>query len=216
MSKLQRAAAAAFVAGAACAALTANAQVYRIVGPDGRVTYSDRPPVDAKASQAPSAPAASGGGASTASLPAEVRAAASRFPVTLYTSADCGPCVSARGFLAQRGVPFSERTIATPADAQALQRLSGGTGLPFATIGGQHIRGFADTEWSQYLDAAGYPRTSQLPASYRNPPATPLVAEQQVRPPAAAQAQRPQQAAPQADAQSPSAPSVENPAGIRF
>jgi hypothetical protein len=32
----------------ACAATTAVADVYKIVGSDGRVTYSDRPPVDAR------------------------------------------------------------------------------------------------------------------------------------------------------------------------
>lgn len=214
MRSFRLAALAAFVACTAGWSAVANAQVYRIVGPDGRVTFSDRPPADGRATPATSVAVPGGGGSSTASLPAEVRTAASRFPVTLYTGADCGPCLSARNLLLTRGVPFSERTITTNEDVAALQRLSGANSLPFATIGGQHIRGFSDMEWSQYLDAAGYPRTSQLPASFRNPEPRPLVAATQPVPRAAAPeaARAPQRA----EAAPPSEPAPANPAGIRF
>jgi glutaredoxin len=211
MSSVRTTALAAFVACAALWGAVANAQVYRIVGPDGRVTFSDRPPADGKAAPAQALPL-TGGGSSAASLPAEVRLAAGRFPVTLYTGPDCGPCLSARSFLNHRGVPFTERTISTREDAEALQRISGSTSMPFATIGGQHIRGFSDSEWTQYLDAAGYPKTSQLPPSYRNPDPTPLVAVE--RPARTQQARTP---VPQrAEAPVPSEPAPANPAGIQF
>ncbi|HEY0825229.1 MAG TPA: glutaredoxin family protein [Ramlibacter sp.] len=218
MSSVRTAALAAFVACAGLWGAVANAQVYRIVGPDGKVTFSDRPPVDAKASPAQAVPITRSAGTGTASLPLEVRTAAQRFPVTIYTGADCGPCITARSFLMGRGVPFTERTIVSNDDVQALQRLSGSTNLPFATIGGQHIRGFSDAEWGQYLDAAGYPRSSQLPPSYRNPDPSPLVAVQQPRPATAANGTgtvaRPQ--LPPAEPSAPSDPGPENPAGIRF
>lgn len=222
MSSVRTAALAAFVACAGLWGVVANAQVYRIVGPDGKVTFSDRPPVDARAVPAQTVPITRSAGTGTASLPAEVRAAAQRFPVTLYTGADCGPCLTARSFLMARGVPFTERTIITQDDVQAFQRLSGGTSMPFATIGGQHIRGFSESEWGQYLDAAGYPRTSQLPPSYRNPDPSPLVAVQQPRPaaagtaaPGSTAARAPAAQAPQAEP-APSDPGPQNPAGIRF
>jgi len=215
MSNVRVAALAAFVACASLGGAAVNAQVYRIVGPDGKVTFSDRAPSDAKATPTQAVPVAGGGASSTASLPAEVRQAAGRFPVTIYNGADCSPCLTARSFLLRRGVPFTEKSIVTEDDVQALQRISGGTSMPFATIGAQHIRGFNEVEWSQYLDAAGYPRSSQLPASYRNPDPTPLVAAQQPRPaavvPTAARAP-----VPQAEAPAPSEPGPANPAGIRF
>ena len=215
MSNVRVAALAAFVACASLSGAVANAQVYRIVGPDGKVTFSDRAPSDAKATPTQAVPLTGSPGTSTASLPAEVRQAAGRFPVTIYNGADCSPCLTARSFLLRRGVPFTEKSIVTEEDVQALQRISGGTSMPFATIGAQHIRGFNEVEWSQYLDAAGYPRSSQLPASYRNPDPTPLVAAQQPRPAAAAPtaARTP---APQAEAPAPSEPGPANPAGIRF
>lgn len=186
-----------------------NAQVYRIVGPDGRVTFTDRPPAEGQGSAAPSVsmPAGESGGG----LPFELRTTASRYPVTLYTGSDCAPCTSARIFLESRGIPFSERTVTTNEDAEALQRLSGALTLPFATIGGQQLRGFSEVEWGQFLNAAGYPKTSQLPSSYRRPPAAPLVTA--TAPQAApAPAQRPQRAAPAPAAST----NPDNPAGIQF
>lgn len=186
-------------------------QVYRIVGPDGRVTFSDRPPADARAALAPGV-ATTGGGSGTAALPFELRSVASRYPVTLYTGTDCAPCASGRAFLGSRGIPFAERTVTTGEDIEALKRLAGAPRLPFLTIGGQQIHGFSEPEWSQFLDAAGYPRTSRLPNGFRNPPPAPLVAVQQPVPAAGApeQPQRPQQA------QVPPPPAGDNPAGIRF
>lgn len=195
--------------------LAASAQqIYRIVGPDGKVTFSDRPPEDPKAKVAPAAVVGMGTGNSLAALPLELRNAASRYPVTLYTAANCASCASARGFLSSRGIPFTERTVGSNEDIEALQRLSGSQTVPFATIGAQQLKGFSEAEWGQFLDAAGYPKTSQLPASYRNPPPAPLVVvdaaqrpQQQQQRPASAPAAQPAPAA---------APESGNPAGIQF
>lgn len=161
-----------------------HAQVYRIVGPDGRVTFSDKPPVDTGAKTAAVSTNASAGGESS-SLPYALRQISQKYPVTLYTSSTCGPCGTGRSMLASRGIPFAEKTVNTNDDAEALQRLSGDLTVPFLTIGGQQIKGYSETEWTQFLDAAGYPKTSQLPSGYRNPPAAPLVAAQRPTTPAA-------------------------------
>ncbi|WP_298214664.1 glutaredoxin family protein [Acidovorax sp.] len=199
----------------ACASAQAQG-VYRIVGPDGKVTFSDRPPADAKepaqaARTTGTAPAAPG-----AALPFELRQTASRYPVTIYTGNDCAPCVSLRNVLTSRGVPFTERTVSTNEDIAALQRLGGSSSLPFGTIGGQQLVGFSDAEWTQYLNAAGYPKQSQLPSNYRPPAATPLVA---VKPVEAAKPEAPKAAAParpQPPAPINDGPTPSNPAGIRF
>lgn len=215
MSSVRLAAFAALVGCAALLGTASQAQVFRIVGPDGKVTFTDRPPADGKASPAPTV-SMSGGGGGGASLPAELRSAAGRYPVTLYTSADCSPCTAARNLLVSRGVPFTEKTVSSNDDILALQRLAGEARLPFGTIGGQHVKGFSDAEWTQYLDAAGYPKASQLPPGYRNPAPTPLVAVQAPAP-SQQQPQQGQPAAPQrAEAPPPSAPSPQNPLGIRF
>lgn len=201
---------AAMLASLALAGTAAHAQqVYRIVGPDGKVTFSDRAP---DTQLAPTTTRGGGAPAADAALPYELRQVTTRYPVTLYTSNDCQPCNSARNLLIGRGVPFSERTITTSEDVEAFKRLSGGTSLPFGTIGAQQLQGFSDAEWTQYLDLAGYPKQSQLPANYRRPAATPLVAVVEKKAPATEPEARPQpESAPTAPAKTPA-----NPAGIVF
>lgn len=207
------------VAAAGLLASAANAQqVYRIVGPDGKVSFSDQPPPaasNAKATTSAGNPGASSG-ASGGVLPYELRQIASKYPVTLYTGESCGPCTSARAMLTSRGIPFTEKIVATPEDIKALQRLSGDTSLPFATIGGQQLNGFSDAEWTQFLNAAGYPASSILPANYRQAAATPLVAVVAAPSAAPAAANTAPPARPVAQPAAPPATSANNPAGIKF
>ena len=200
------------------AGASAQAQgVYRIVGPDGKVTFSDRPPADAPAQAARTTGAAPAAASGNASLPFELRQIATRFPVTIYTGNDCAPCTGLRNALVARGVPFTERTVTTSEDAAALQRLRGSTSLPFGSIGGQQLVGFSDGEWTQYLDAAGYPKQSQLPSSYRPPAATPLVAVKAVETaPTEEKPKAPTPSRPAPAARPAEGPTPSNPAGIRF
>lgn len=221
MSVARLAALAACATGALLATATQAQQVHRIVGPDGKVTFSDRAPEDKKA-QSTVLSTASGGAASNPALPTELRQIASRFPVTLYTGESCSPCQQARQLLVQRGVPFTERSVNTNDDLDALRRLSGESALPFGTIGRQQLKGFSDAEWTQYLDAAGYPAQSRLPKGYTQPAATPLAP---AKAPTASAPDAPQEAAsaptgrPRRQAPPPpppGAPTPSNPAGIRF
>ena len=221
MSVARLAALAACATGALLATATQAQQVHRIVGPDGKVTFSDRAPEDKKA-QSTVLSTASGGAASNPALPSELRQIASRFPVTLYTGESCSPCQQARQLLVQRGVPFTERSVNTNDDLDALRRLSGESALPFGTIGRQQLKGFSDAEWTQYLDAAGYPAQSRLPRGYTQPAATPLAP---TKAPVASAPDAPQEAAsaptgrPRRQAPPPpppGAPTPSNPAGIRF
>jgi len=66
--------------------------------------------------------------------------------------------------------------VTSSQDVEALQRRSGQNSLPVLTIGGQRLTGFMSSDGNQYLDAAGYPASSQLPSGYRNQPPSPLVA----------------------------------------
>ena len=130
-----------FMAAAAWPVDASAQQIYRIVTPDGRVTFSDRPPADAaaKAAPAPVVPPGGSAGSDLGTLPFELRQAATTYPVALYTGPECPPCQSARAMLTTRGIPFTERTVTTNEDIEALRRLAGSPTLPVATIGGQQI-----------------------------------------------------------------------------
>lgn len=195
--------------------LSAQAQgVYRIVGPDGKVTFSDQSP-PANTSAQPVGSATRGSAASAnAQLPFELRQIVNRFPVTLYAGPDCAPCNSGRSLLESRGIPFTEKTVTTANDAEALKRLSGDSSLPLLTVGSQQIKGYSSTEWSRYLDVAGYPMKSALPPGYRRPAASALV--DAVAAPTSSSPAAPAQAASPAEVPVPVTPPSNNPAGIRF
>ena len=205
---------------AASLALPAQAQtIYREVGPDGRVVFSDRPLNQAsKASAGVGAAADAGSGASalTNGLSFALRSAAGKYPVTLYTGDDCAPCADARQLLDTRGVPYLEKTVQTEADVAALQKLSGQASLPMASIGSKRLSGYTQSEWSQYLTAAGYPEQSQLPPGYRRPAASPLAPAPKAEQPAESVRQQTRPAEPATLPAAPAVPVPGNPAGIVF
>jgi len=201
------------------ACLPAVAQ-YKVIGADGSVTYTDRPPSTPNVkittlgreslAALPAQAAAQATTGNEAALPFELRQATTRFPVRLYTAADCAPCDSGRQFLQQRGVPFGERRIVSEEDAAALERNVGGRTLPALTVGSQVLRGLSLDEWGGYLDAAGYPRESRLPRGWVAPAPTVLVERVPV-PRAAAPVAPARPAAPPADI-----PAAEPQPGVRF
>ena len=170
---------AAVLAVALCASASAQ---YKVIGPDGKVTYTDREPSAANgrvtALGAKAAPQAA-----EPELPFELRQVAGKYPVTLYTTTGtCEPCNGARQLLKTRGVPYTERQVVTSEDSEALEKLTGAREAPTLMIGSQSLRGLASDVWSSYLDAAGYPRESRLPATYQYKPATPIVEQRQAAP----------------------------------
>ncbi len=194
-----------------CWSASAQAQtVYRIVTPDGRVTFSDKPPISAEQGKIAATGVGAAAAASVTGLPFELRQVVGKYPVTLYTASECSPCSAGRALLSNRGIPFAERTVNTAEDAAALKRMLGDNALPVLAVGAQRIKGYSDSEWSQYLDAAGYPKVSLLPASYRQAPASPLVMPPDKPAPEKAQAK------PADEPAAPSGPGPSNPAGIKF
>lgn len=149
---------------------SASAQLYKWVGADGKVTYSDIPP-PAGAKQLTTK--ASGGESGGVPLPEDLAAAVSKNPVTLYTSATCAPCNEGRTLLKQLGIPFSEKTVSTNEDVDKLKKVSGESQLPLLVVSNSKFRGFNAADWQVALSSAGYPETNKLPKNYRYPAAEP-------------------------------------------
>jgi len=141
-------------------------ELYRWRDAQGKVHYGDAPPPEAAQVEAVKFPAAD---APEEGLPYETRRARQNFPVTLYVADNCGEyCDLARSLLRQRGIPFSEKKLATPEDFAAFRTLSGSDGVPTLAVGKAFLRGFEAGQWHGELDIAGYPKS----APYR-PPAPP-------------------------------------------
>lgn len=156
----------------------AHAQLYKWVGPDGKVTYSDTPPpASAKKVEEKSIGT---GSVAASGLPFELAEAVRANPVTLYTTSNCEGCDSGRELLNARGIPFTEKTVHSEDDIARLKQAGGTRQLPFVTIGKNKLTGVDPDEWNAALTAAGYPAASKLPPNYRNPapqPAAPKKAE---------------------------------------
>ena len=121
--------------------------VYKSVGPDGKIRYSDRPPADGKLEKT----------LTFANLPAstlppsylerlkKVEAAAATAPpsgVVLYSAAWCGYCKKAKAYLAARSVAYQDIDVDSPAGMAAFAGVGGG-GIPVLVSQGQAVRGFS-------------------------------------------------------------------------
>ncbi len=144
-------------------------EVFRWVDKAGAVHYGDEPPRDAddverkKLSSEPS---------QNEDLPYETRVAQQNFPVTLYVTARCGGlCAQARALLNKRGIPFSEKVLRTKAEADALKELTGFVKVPVLAVGKTFLEGFREEQWTDELEAAGYPKTA--PERKQSAPASP-------------------------------------------
>lgn len=71
------------------------------------------------------------------------------------------PCVAGETYLAKRGVPFTLKNQGE--DKLVLKKLTGDNQVPVLVVGNQPpIKGFLESEWSELLDLAGYPKSNPL------------------------------------------------------
>lgn len=146
----------------------AHAELYKWVGPDGKVTYSDIPPPPKAAGQVEKK--SMGNGAGSVSLPYEVAEVAKNHPVTLFTTNKCQACDDGRALLSRRGIPYTEKTVNSNDDLLKLQQAGGDKELPLMLLGRTKYQGFLGSEWDSALTAVGYPTSNMLPSNYVNPP----------------------------------------------
>ncbi len=139
---------------------------YRWLGKDGQVHYSDQPPPRSETREIEQKKLKPGNVVETSGPSYATREAAQKFPLTLFTSANCVQnCKIARAFLDRRGVVFSEKVLKTSEDAAEFKQATGLPELivPVLLAGNKAEKGFEENAWAQLLDAAGYPRDGGIP-----------------------------------------------------
>lgn len=126
--------------------------VYKVVGPDGKTSYTDRPPADGKSAttlefaDAPSSPLPE----SVLKYQAELlRSMKSRgtpgapdATPTLYSAKWCGYCKKAKAWLAAKNINYREYDIDTPDGARAYFEAGGKRGVPLLLVDGKRLQGF--------------------------------------------------------------------------
>ena len=140
-------------------ATPAVAELYKWIGADGKINYSDTPPpANAKKVEKKrlNDRVAEGDGLSFAT-----QNAMKNHPVFLFAT-DCGdPCDKGKALLAKRGVPHTlknpEKSII---DGNELKKLVGALEVPALQVGKNGNKGFNEAAWNAALDAAGYPKSA--------------------------------------------------------
>ena len=137
--------------------------VYKSVGPDGKITYSDKAPATGSrlektlsfenlpSSELP---------ASASSYVEQLRRmhardaaqAVAQAPkgVVLYGAAWCGYCKKAKAWLAGKGVAYRDVDVDTP-DGMAAFAQVGGRGIPVLVANGRSVRGFTAAAYEALL-----------------------------------------------------------------
>ena len=145
-------------------AAIAQSTTYRWVDKaTGQTVYSDQPPPSGAQQVAKITGEERG---SEQQLPYATRVASEKFPVTLYTAANCVEmCKQARDLLNGRGIPFAEKMMKTTEETDELsKKLGGEAAVPSLIVGQQSFKGLEPSAWNNLLDLAGYPKTAPFGA----------------------------------------------------
>lgn len=168
----------------AAAATTPAWAVYKVVGPDGSVTFTNIPPSAPSGSVATVPGIAASPADAGNRLPARLSSLQRTAPVVIYTTPGCKACKDGVRLLQHKGIPYTEKTIVSAQDAAAFKRMDPGMRVPLLRIAGVELPpGFDAAAWEQSLHAAGYPEQSELPKGYRFALPQPLVPQQPAQPP---------------------------------
>lgn len=129
--------------------------LYKWIDKDGNVSYHDQPPADAGYRVEEKNLGRSNRPAGDES-PAK---AVEKYPVVLYSAADCASCDLARAYLQKRKVPFTEERLDTdPQAQQEIIKKIGSLSAPTITIGAKVMKGYMESLLAGELDDAGYPK----------------------------------------------------------
>jgi len=128
--------------------------MYRVVGPDGRVTYTDQAPqgkgTSVKEVSIPSYPQPQRWQAPPSSNESEASTSPSS-ELVMYASQSCGYCKQARSYMKAKGIAYREVDVGKDkAGAAEFARL-GGKGVPLFSLGRQTLAGFSADSFDAFL-----------------------------------------------------------------
>lgn len=140
-----------------------SAEIFKYVDDEGKVHFTDAPPVGADATPLDIQPNVyEGGGAAKKSSKSSGEAPPADKPVTktqpkveLFVTSWCGYCKKAEAYLRQKGIKFTAYDIEK--DLRAARRkdsLTSRKGVPFALIGNQQVVGFSEMAYDRALQNA--------------------------------------------------------------
>ena len=134
--------------------------LYKSVGPDGKITYSDKPPISGNVEKKltfrnlPSTklPAsASGKTAQADNKKATNKTQANVGAVTLYTASWCGYCRQAKAYLASQRINYREVDIESESGMVEFSQAGGSGAVPLLIAGKESLQGFSPEAYDDIL-----------------------------------------------------------------
>ena len=139
--------------------------LYKVVGPDGKITYTDQPPADPKTAttmqitSAPSTPLPDAVLKYQAELQKSMQGrlasakVADSGPPALFSAAWCGYCTQAKAYLAAKSIRNREYDIDTEDGARAYVEAGGKKGIPLLVSGSKRQQGFSPASYDSFFAA---------------------------------------------------------------
>jgi glutaredoxin len=127
----------------------AQAEIYKVIGADGKVSYTDKAPQDRTAKSETLKIQTWSGAPSVSSYNGSVR------KVTLLSAQWCGICRQAKAYMTSRKIAFEEWDIDRSDYARSKMRELGAKGVPVILVGKQKMVGFSPEGLDDMLQKAG-------------------------------------------------------------
>jgi glutaredoxin len=158
----QRVALLALAAACVLATPSRGETLYKTIGADGRVEYTDRPPAEGKAAKTlnfadlPATPLPESVLPYREELQRSLKdrlanAGKRTADPQLFTAVWCGYCRKTKSYLAQRGVAYREHDIDTPDGQLAFAQAGNASGIPLLLLGEQRVQGFSAAAYDALL-----------------------------------------------------------------
>jgi len=134
--------------------------LYKVVGPDGKITYSDKRPIKGNVekkltfknlprTQLPASASSQSATGGTTKVTNNAKTISGQ--VTLFTASWCGYCKQAKAYLASQSINYREVDIETQ-DGMAEFSQAGGSGaVPLLMAGKESLQGFSPEAYDDLL-----------------------------------------------------------------
>jgi glutaredoxin len=128
-------------------ATAAHAVVYKVIGADGRVSYTDKEPSPAEKSEKLKLQTYTGAPSVSSTKDAVKR-------VTILSAQWCGVCTRAKAYMKSRKIDFEEWDVDKSDYARAKMNDLGAKGVPVILVGSRKMVGFSEAGLEDMLKAA--------------------------------------------------------------
>jgi glutaredoxin len=133
--------------------------LYKSIDSEGKVIYSDRPPVEGRLEKTLNFEDQPGSALppATSAYVEQLRRSGLAPPqvatagIVLYSATWCGFCKRAKAYLAGKGIKYRDFDIDTRDGMNAFAQAGGGKGVPLLIAGGRRVQGFSPAAYNAFF-----------------------------------------------------------------